>query len=116
MTRMALTIALALPMSAFLIIAFYQVFNAGYWGFVLGWFIPCILFFPVALSVAEPSSSMPINGVYYWWTATWSSQSDLDQLQTQRERGMPQRKYEDQENLVEYGLHGSPQTLKTKLC
>lgn len=34
-----------------------------------GWIIPSIIFFPQALAIAELSSSMPVNGACYWWTA-----------------------------------------------
>lgn len=34
-----------------------------------GWILPVVLFFPQALAIAELSSSMPINGAFYWWTA-----------------------------------------------
>lgn len=34
-----------------------------------GWIIPCFLFFPQPLAVAELCSAMPVNGAFYWWTA-----------------------------------------------
>lgn len=35
-----------------------------------GWIIPAIICLPQPLAVAELCSSMPVNGAFYWWTAS----------------------------------------------
>ncbi|KAH7125798.1 amino acid/polyamine transporter I [Dactylonectria macrodidyma] len=67
--NIALVFAMASPLSGYMITTYYQISYGGYWGLTWGWVLPVVLFFPQALAIAELSSSMPINGAFYWWTA-----------------------------------------------
>ncbi|KAF5598369.1 amino-acid permease [Fusarium pseudocircinatum] len=67
--NVALVFAMASPLSGYMITTYYQISYGGYWGLTWGWILPVVLFFPQALAIAELSSSMPINGAFYWWTA-----------------------------------------------
>ncbi|KAF0317779.1 amino acid permease family [Colletotrichum asianum] len=67
--NLALVISFSSPMTAVFVISIYNVSFGGYWGLTWGWLIPALLLFPQCLATAELSSSMPINGVFYWWTA-----------------------------------------------
>ncbi|KAF1960436.1 PLP-dependent transferase [Byssothecium circinans] len=67
--NVSLVFAFSSPLSAILLVGSFPLTYGGYWGLTWGWAIPAIVFFPQALAVSELSSSMPINGAFYWWTA-----------------------------------------------
>ncbi|KAF2012912.1 amino acid transporter [Aaosphaeria arxii CBS 175.79] len=67
--NVCLVISLTSPLPAIMVTAFYQITYGGYFGLTWGWIIPSILYLPQTLAVAELSSSMPVNGAFYWWAA-----------------------------------------------